>query len=110
MPEIAIRPAPNHRRSLRQRLGALVADLLYRWWASYPLRWWSPEAKTNRARYRYREEIYLALLLDGCDSDAAKDLIDDAFLRLHREYQAGRSITDPRRFAIEFARRHADRA
>jgi hypothetical protein len=91
-------------------IAALVADLEFRLWQStYRLRWWSPEARADRARRRYRDDVDAHLISAGCDEDRAAELTDRAFLALHLEYVAGRPISDPRRFAIDFARRNCGR-
>jgi hypothetical protein len=92
-------------------IAALVVYHLEFWWwqATYRLRWWSPEARADRARDRYRDEVDAHLMALGCHEDIAAQLTDRAFLALHRAYQAGRSIDDPRKFAINFACRNCGR-
>jgi hypothetical protein len=84
-------------------MGDLPGRLVW-WW--YQLRWWSPEAKAIRAFRQYRGCVYCWLALAGYEDDLAEELIQQAFLALHLEYVAGRSIADPRKFAIDFARQH----
>jgi hypothetical protein len=72
------------------------------------LRWWTPEAKATRALRRYGECVYCELVFAGVrDDDEIEALIQQAFLALHLEYVAGRSIADPRKFAIDFVRAEA---
>lgn len=56
-----------------------------------------------RAFRQYSECVYCWLALAGYEDDLAEELIQQAFLALHLEYAEGRSIADPRRFAIDFA-------
>jgi hypothetical protein len=104
-PRLALRPV-RLRRPLRRDLAAVAANLRFWWWCrTYPLRWWSPEARAGRAFRRYGGCVYCELVFAGVRDEAAiEDLIQQAFLALHLEYVAGRSIEDVRKFAIDFAR------
>jgi hypothetical protein len=83
----------------------MMGDLhgrLVLWW--YLVRWWTPEAKAMRAFRQHSECVYCWLALAGYEDDLADELIQQAFLALHLEYATGRSIADPRTFAIDYAR------
>jgi hypothetical protein len=72
------------------------------WW--YWLRWWTPEGKAKRALHCHGRCVYYYLRLIGIEDDLAEELIQQAFLALHHAYAEGRSIEDPGRFAIDYAR------
>jgi hypothetical protein len=75
---------------------------MFDWWIR--IAWWTPEAMTRRAFRRYGECVYCELVLAGLrDDEQIEALIQRAFLALHLEYVAGRSVSDPRRFAIDVA-------
>jgi hypothetical protein len=108
---LASRPV-RPRRLLRRDLAADAANIRFWCWCrTYRLCWWTPEAKASRALRRYGECVYVWLVMAGVRDEAEiEELIQRAFLALHLEYVAGRSIADARKFAIDFARQHLDRA
>jgi hypothetical protein len=72
------------------------------WWDR--LRWWSAEAKATRAFRQYGARVRYDIRCAGFDDAGAEELTHRAFLALGLEYAAGRSIENPRKFALEFVR------